>query len=184
MRVPASTSDFLQNIEQAVTSAKNAIARAQQNQKKYYDQRRSELTLSVGDSVFIEKYGLPPDRRGSKISPQRIGPFRIKKQISPVAYQLDIPATYKFHSVFHVSFLTPVRPYRQAEPEFIKDTRVHSGQRQFFVHFKGSNAREDRWLPADEIQQHYPAVYLDFIRRAAVGALFSLSTSTIHLRFL
>jgi hypothetical protein len=40
-----------------------------------------------------------------KLDHKQIGPFQIKKQISTSAYELDLPASMKFHTVFHSSIL-------------------------------------------------------------------------------
>jgi len=41
----------------------------------------------------------------AKLAPQFCGPFNIIERIGPVAYQLTLPLTVKFHDVFHVSLL-------------------------------------------------------------------------------
>ena len=40
-----------------------------------------------------------------KLRRQWIGPFSIAKLISPMAYRLDLPPTWRIHPVFHVSNL-------------------------------------------------------------------------------
>jgi hypothetical protein len=39
---------------------------------------------------------------------KRLGPFKVMAKVSTHAYRLDLPATIKIHSVFHVSILEPV----------------------------------------------------------------------------
>src|SRR5262249_88707 len=42
-----------------------------------------------------------------KLLPRRIGPYKIIKKISHVAYELELPASMHVHPVFHISKLTP-----------------------------------------------------------------------------
>jgi hypothetical protein len=63
----------------------------------------------VGDQVFIR---IRPNkstiwfRKGTKLSPRFIGPFRIQEKIGTVAYRLVLPPhLHKTHNVFHVYVL-------------------------------------------------------------------------------
>jgi hypothetical protein len=63
----------------------------------------------VGDQFFIS---IRPNkstihfRKGTKMSPRFIRPFKIQEIIGPVAYHLVFPPhLHKTHNVFHVSFL-------------------------------------------------------------------------------
>jgi hypothetical protein len=63
----------------------------------------------VGDHVFIR---IRPNkstiwfRKGTKLSPLFIGPFRVQDKIGPDAYHLLLPPhLHKNHNVFHVSVL-------------------------------------------------------------------------------
>jgi hypothetical protein len=176
MQVPADSDDFIRNLHEALSAAEASIHRAQERQKLYYDRGRTGHSFKVGDLVLVDKYGLPDERRGSKISPLRFGkdvhtPFKIIKQISPVAFQLDTPATWKVHNVFHTSFLTPYKPHREFEPETVLDSRTHKRKRQLLVRFKGMTADQDQWLDESLVKTKYPAVYLNFVRRFAAGLM-------------
>jgi hypothetical protein len=63
----------------------------------------------VGDQVFIRIRTNKSTiwfRKGTKLSPQFIGPFKIQEKIGPVAYCLVLPPhLHKTHNVFHVSIL-------------------------------------------------------------------------------
>ena len=50
-----------------------------------------------------------------------MGPFQIKKRISSVAYELDLPAFWSVHPVFHSSLL---KPWRESEWTCPVDTSV------------------------------------------------------------
>jgi hypothetical protein len=63
----------------------------------------------VGDQVFIRirtnkstiRFG-----KGTKLSPQFIGLFKIQEKIGPIAYRLVLPPhLHKNHNIFHVSIL-------------------------------------------------------------------------------
>ncbi|MGF2514102.1 hypothetical protein ACQUWQ_24320, partial [Ralstonia pseudosolanacearum] len=82
-------------------------------QKSYADLKRKEMEYTVGDKVFLKvspwKKVLRFGRKG-KLSPRFIGPYRVLKQVGPVAYQLELPPELQqMHDVFHVSML---RRYR------------------------------------------------------------------------
>jgi len=81
--------------------------------KNYADKKRRELEFEVGDLVLVK---LQPYRQNSialrknqKLSMKYFGPFNIKKKISSVAYQLELPETAKIHNVFHISILKKFR---------------------------------------------------------------------------
>lgn len=149
------------------------LARAQENAnlalKRYYDQKRLNYPFKVGDLVFVEGIALPTDRRGSKVSALRRGPFKIVQQINPVAFRLDTPATWRVHNVFHASYLTPHVPHRQMEPERILDCRVHRGKKELYVRFQGQTRHQDTWVDERDIKLSHPRLYLEWLRTLAVS---------------
>jgi hypothetical protein len=63
-------------------------------QKSYTDHRRRELSLEVGDFVYL-KVSLMRDlcrfKVRGKLAPRFTGPFKILEKRGEVAYQLELP---------------------------------------------------------------------------------------------
>ena len=76
-------------------------------QKKWAQRKTLDRTFKIGDRVWLEGRNLHLDRPSIKLSPKRHGPFKIKKVLSPITYQLDLPVQWKIHDVFHINLLTP-----------------------------------------------------------------------------
>ncbi|CAI7788418.1 unnamed protein product [Closterium sp. NIES-53] len=76
---------------------------------------RREVSFSVGARVLLDSCNLrlPQD---SKLRPQFIGPFVIKRALGPVAYRLCLPAHFRMHPSFYVSLL---RPYTDPNATFL-----------------------------------------------------------------
>ena len=82
----------------------------------------------------------------SKLRRRWIGPFRVVKVVSPLAYKVDLPPGWKIHPVFHVSNL---KRYARS-PEFIRSETppppaLVDGEEEYKVEailrHKGSGAR-------------------------------------------
>ena len=80
------------------------------NQKKVQaDKHMVEHTFEVGDLIYLR---LQPYRKASikrngieNLQPRFFGPYRVKRKVGVVAYELDLPPGSKIHNVFHVSCL-------------------------------------------------------------------------------
>ncbi|KAK6123784.1 hypothetical protein DH2020_042481 [Rehmannia glutinosa] len=98
---------------------KERIRTAQSRQKSYADKRRKDLEFEVGDEVFLRlspRKGLINPKKGGKLSPRYVGPYKILQRIGKLAYRLELPAPYAgMHDVFHVSRLKKYQP----DPEHI-----------------------------------------------------------------
>jgi len=70
------------------------------------------------DQVWLEGKNLHLPYQATKLAPKRYGPFKIIKEISPVAYQLMLPLTWKIHNTFHASLLLPYRETTTYSPNF------------------------------------------------------------------
>ena len=62
--------------------------------------------FEVGNKVWLNARNLHL-KTTRKLTPQRLGPFEIVEEISPVVYKLKLPKTWCVHDVFHASLLTP-----------------------------------------------------------------------------
>jgi hypothetical protein len=60
-----------------------------------------------GDKVWLEASNLRFPHQASKLNLKRYGPFHISKEISSVAYWLELPTSWRIHDVFHASLLSP-----------------------------------------------------------------------------
>lgn len=91
---------------EALEVAQVAMRLAQDRYAAYADLRRVDMQLKVGDSVYLSTTNLKlSNHPSSKFRPRFIGPFSVKRVVSPVAYELDLPRHFKIHPVFHISLL-------------------------------------------------------------------------------
>ena len=69
------------------------------------------VSFSIGEEVWLDGRNLLiPGHK--KFSPCRYGPLRIRQRILNWAYELELPAQWKVHPVFHVNLLSK---YQQTE---------------------------------------------------------------------
>ncbi|KAK6161625.1 hypothetical protein DH2020_005006 [Rehmannia glutinosa] len=71
---------------------KERIRTAQSRQKSYADKRRKDLEFEVGDEVFLRlspRKGLINPKKGGKLSPRYVGPYKILRRIGLKKYQPD-----------------------------------------------------------------------------------------------
>ncbi len=81
----------------------------------------------VGTQVWLEGTHLHLPYQATKLAPKQYGPFKITKEISPIAYQLCLPISWHIHDIFHASLLSPYcemtahRPnYSRPPPDLIE----------------------------------------------------------------
>jgi len=101
------TEKFIMKIKKIQEEAKVALGKAQEEMKKYADRKRAEVDkYKVGDLVMLSTKDLKYQmvrRRTEKLTERFVGPYRIKKIVSPNAVELELPSIVKIHSVVNVS---------------------------------------------------------------------------------
>jgi hypothetical protein len=75
-----------------------------------------------------------------------MGPFKVTKEISPVAYQLDLLAAWQIHDVFHASLLSPYFEtdahgpnYSQPPPDLVDREAEYEVERIISHRLKGQS---------------------------------------------
>ena len=76
------------------------------------------IPWKVGNKVWLEGKNLCLHYPTKKLAPKREGPFEISQVISPLAYHLQLPPTWKIHDVFHTSLLSTYRETAEHGPSF------------------------------------------------------------------
>ncbi len=71
-----------------------------------------------GTLVWLEGVNLRTHYPTSKLAPKRYGPFPIKKVLSDISYELELPAQWKIHPVIHANLLTPYKEMVLHSPNF------------------------------------------------------------------
>jgi hypothetical protein len=74
-------------------------------QSFYADQHRDNRQYRVGDQVMLTTQHMKS--KAGKLNARYVGPFVVKKIISPVNVELDLPPTMRIRPVFHLSKLKP-----------------------------------------------------------------------------
>ena len=100
-----------------------------------------------------------------KLAPKQQGPFEISQVLSPLAYHLHLPTTWKIHDVFHATLLSSYKETEAHGPNFSKPPpdligtekeyeveqivshRGTSGCRRYLTAWKGYPSSENTWEP-------------------------------------
>ena len=162
------------------------LQRAQERQKVQADKRRREQVFHVGEQVLLSTEHLQlKNAPVRKLRKRYVGPFFVTRRIGPVAYELDLPSTWRIHPVFHTSLLRPFRTstwstqQESAVDELeLEDDQSYevekllrwrwsrpSGKRvkEYLVLWSGYSIDDASWIPATNFD--YPEVLDDMVRR-------------------
>jgi len=137
--------------------------------------------IQVGSKVWLDARNVRTTCPTRKLDWKRLGPFQVRGQVSPYAYELELPASIRIHRVQPVSLLDPVvedplegqvvlpPPHVEVDGEEeyqvsgVEDSRVYWNQLQYLVRWTGYDSLT--WEPAkfvdglqavEEFHQRYP----------------------------
>ncbi len=128
-------------------------------------------SFTVGTQVWLEGTHLHLPYQATKLAPKHYGPFKITKEVSPIAYRLCLPVAWNIHNVFHPSLLLPYHKttthgpnYLRPPPDLIEGEEEykvekvinhrHSGRArtlQYLIKWKGYPEADNTWEPADQV---------------------------------
>jgi hypothetical protein len=79
---------------------------------------KPEAQHTVGAQVWLKGKNLKLPHQSTKLVPKRYGPFKIIKEVSPMAYQLKLPTAWGIHDMFHMSLLSSYHKTTPHGPNF------------------------------------------------------------------
>ena len=152
-------------------------------QKKWTKGKEPTQRYKTGDQVWLEGRNLQVERPSIKLAPKRYRPFKIRKVLSPITYQLELPPQWKIHDVFHVDLLTPYHEtelhgpnYMRPPPDLIdgeeeykveevlQSQKVGRGRKvQYLVKWKGYPELDNQWVNWDDL--HADKMIADFKKK-------------------
>jgi len=150
---------------------KRASARCPQTSTRTHGQGTKFKGFEIGNKVWLEGKNIKRPYDSPKLSPKRYGPFRVVTKISPMAYKIQILATWQVHNVFHASLLTPYKEtvehgenFLEPPPDIIEGEeeweveqvlgKCHFGrgkQIQYLVRWKGYSPAHDQWINKEDM---------------------------------
>ena len=158
------------DISRNIKFLKENLNKAKATYKKYADMKRIEHPeFKIGNKVWLLKGNIINNKTTKrKLSDQMIGPFRIIRKVSDLAYELELPSNIRCHSVFHVSLLEPYhenvykdRTLKRRKniqlttdstdriPEKIIKKKTYNGKNHYLIRWKGLDSNDDTWIEED-----------------------------------
>ena len=94
--------EFLIGIQKSWKKVTKAMEEAQKMMKRQFDKKRcNPQKLKVRDNVWLESKNIHSNQPSKKLDDKRYGPFRISKNISLRAFQLELLEGWAIHNVFN-----------------------------------------------------------------------------------
>ncbi|GJZ37730.1 putative reverse transcriptase domain-containing protein [Tanacetum coccineum] len=101
--------EIIHETTEKIVQIRQHLQAARDRQRSYANVRRKPLEFQVGDRVMLKvspRKGVIHFGKRGKLNPWYIGPFKILKRVSLVAYKLELPEELRnVHNTFHISNL-------------------------------------------------------------------------------
>lgn len=175
---------MFEEVAQEVAKVRENLRVAQSCQKSYADKRKWELSFERDECVYLKVSPLHGTKRLHmrwKLAPRYVRPYRIKRKIGELAYELELPEHLSgVHPVFHFSQLRKCLrlPEDQISPEAmdLQDSleyleypvqildRAEKGTRRTRIPvckvlWSNHSEREATWEKQWELREKYPHLF-------------------------
>src|SRR6266404_6156736 len=159
-------------LEQMMEAQKLAYEAQKRTEESWkHPTRQPQRQYKEGDQVWLEGTNIRTSHPTAKLAPKRHGPFQITKVLGPVTYQLQLPAQWQIHPVFHVDLLTPYKEtatygsnYTRPPPDLIDGEEEYEVERiinsrqvgrgrqvQYLVKWKGYPDSDNQWVKWQDV---------------------------------
>ena len=178
---------FLPSLEDQLTLLDKAHDEALVAHDKSCQMMKERITSKfmpwkVGDKVWLEGRNLRLHYPTRKLAPQWEGPFEISHIISPLAYRLQLPLTWKIHDIFHAFLLSTYQETAEHGPNYVNpppkeiegeeeyevaEILSHwgpPGRHSYLVSWKGYSSAENTWEPEQNLQ-HTQTILKEYKQR-------------------
>jgi hypothetical protein len=72
--------------------------------------------LRENDLIYLLRRNIKIIRPSDKLDSRKIGPFKVKRNIRDISFELKLPPTIRIYPVFHISLLEPAHPDTPEKP--------------------------------------------------------------------
>ncbi len=163
-----------QHVQDSIKHAQELMAQRGNSKFTPYNQ---------GTMVWLEGVNLRTLYPTSKLAPKRYRPFRIKRVLSNVTYELELPPQWKIHLVFHANLLTPYKEtalhgtnYTRPPPDLIEGEAEYEVEQvlnacqkgrgrkvHYYIKWKGFPMSDSTWEPLEHLNNAQDLI-TDFYR--------------------
>jgi len=164
--------EFTDWMRSALTEAKSALAKAQDDMSRYYNRRQEPAPeYTPRDKVYLDGSDIRTSRPSRKLAHRFLGPYTAEHHVGPNAYRLCLPKSMsRLHPVFSVVKLMaappdPIPGHRSYPPpdpvlvegeeeyevEAVINSRMFWGRLQYLIHWKGYSYEHNSWEEALDV---------------------------------
>ena len=156
----------------ALTEAKSALVKAQDDMSHYYNRCREPAPEYIpGDKVYLDGSDIRTSRLSKKLAHRFLGPYIVERHVGVNAYCLHLPKSMsRLHPVFPVVKLLTVPPdpipgrqsclppdlilvdgEEEYEVEAVINSHMFRGQLQYLIQWKGYSYEHNSWEDAKDV---------------------------------
>jgi hypothetical protein len=164
--------EFTDRMHSALTEAKSALAKAQDDMARYYNRRREPAPeYAPGDKVYLDGSDIRTSRPSKKLAHRFLGPYVVERRVGANAYRLRLPKSMgRLHPVFPVVKLLTAPPdpipgrrshpppdpvlvdgEEEYEVEAVINSRMFRGRLQYLIQWKGYSYEHNSWEDATDV---------------------------------